>query len=204
MNIRVLVLAAGRASRFGSDKRLATLPDGRPVIDTLLDQLSASCLPALVCIRDDDEKLARHLQRRNCPTHRCRRAAEGMGGTLAEGVSQLAGCDGVLVSLADMPWIQPATFSTVAAALTADTITVPSHGGKPGHPVGFGSAFFPRLSALHGDYGARALLSEYPAAVRELPVVDAAIHCDIDTPADLRRQADPVMNTHKETLTLCK
>ena len=51
MTAGVLVLAAGRARRFGSDKRLARLPDGRRSIDALLDRLE-----------EELEKAARQMQ----------------------------------------------------------------------------------------------------------------------------------------------
>jgi CTP:molybdopterin cytidylyltransferase MocA len=42
MNVGIFILAAGGSTRFGTDKRLAKLPEGRRVIDTLLDNVRAS------------------------------------------------------------------------------------------------------------------------------------------------------------------
>ena len=204
MNVCVLVLAAGLARRFGSDKRLATLADGRRVIDAHLDQISSCGLPLLVGIRDGDTELAAVLGQRSIPFHHCAHADEGMGATLAEAVAQLNAFDGVLISLADMPWIKPTTYSAVACALTTATICVPYHAKLPGHPVGFGKDFFGELAALAGGSGARSLLTRHPDAVRELHVDDAGIHHDVDTPLDLRRQNNQTMNTHMENQTQCK
>jgi len=187
VNVCVLVLAAGRARRFGSDKRVAMLPGRRRVIDTLLEQIDRSGLPHLVCLDSDDDALASELQQRRIPVHRCARAREGMGGTLAEGIGQLEVYDGALVSLADMPWIDSSTYQAVAARLTPANICVPTWQDKPGHPVGFGAAYFAELAALGGDTGARGLLEKYASAVCEVAVEDAAIHRDIDVPSDLRR-----------------
>jgi molybdenum cofactor cytidylyltransferase len=187
VKICVLVLAAGRATRFGADKRLTTLPRGARVIDTVLEEIRQSGLPLLVCLGADDAALAQELQQRDIAVHRCIRASEGMGGTLAEGAAQLAAYDGMLIALADMPWIKAGTYAAVAAGLDQRNICVPSYRHKPGHPVGFSARYFPELMTLGGDAGARGLLEKYAAHVRDVPVNDAAIHRDIDLPADLER-----------------
>ncbi len=185
MKVGVLVLAAGRARRFGADKRLTRLPDGRRVIDALLDTLADSGLPLLVCIGRDDRELATHLAARQAPWVYCRRSGEGMGGTLAEGVGHVRDWDGLLVALADMPWIEAATYRAVARALSQADLCVPVFAGRRGHPVGFAARHYPELARLGGDTGARALLEKRAASVREVAVRDPAIHRDIDLPADL-------------------
>jgi molybdenum cofactor cytidylyltransferase len=42
--------------------------------------------------------------------------------------------------------------------------------------------FFPDLSALTGDVGARGLIASYPEAVVEIAMADDAALIDIDTP----------------------
>ena len=185
MTAGILLLAAGRAVRFGADKRLATLPDGRSIIDATLDNIHDSGLPCLVCLGEGDEALAQHLRLRKINYQRCGRAIEGIGGTLAEGVGHVQDWAGVLVALADMPWIASATYRAVAGQLSPDAIAVPVQAGRRGHPVGFGCSFYPELSVLGGDVGARGLLDVHAARVTEVRVPDAAIHRDIDVPADL-------------------
>lgn len=186
MNVGILVLAAGRATRFGADKRLAKLPGGRRVIDTLLDNLRATGLEFTVCLGVNDNHIADPLQKENVDCIQCSRADEGMGGTLAEASGFIPGWDGVIVALADMPWIAPDTYLQVAARLSEKRICVPVREGRRGHPVGFGSDFLVELQSLGGDTGARHLLKRYAKQVVELPVNDVAIHRDIDRPSDLK------------------
>ena len=185
MKVGILALAAGRARRFGSDKRLARLPDGRYCIEAFLDQLAESGLPALICLGPEDRELGRLLDHRGCPYCHCPRAAEGMGGTLADGITRVPRWDGVLVALADMPWIAADTYRAVASALEPGTICVPVFEGKRGHPVGFDRKFYADIAALRGDNGARALLKTFRDSVREVAVADPAIRRDVDTPEDL-------------------
>ena len=213
MKVGILALAAGRARRFGSDKRLARLPDGRYCIEAFLDQLAESGLPALICLGPEDRELGRLLDHRGCPYCHCPRAAEGMGGTLADGITRVPGWDGVLVALADMPWIAADTYRAMASALEPaegslraspisqsrigpgclgqwralepGTICVPVFEGKRGHPVGFDRKFYADIAALSGDNGARALLETFRDSVRQVAVADPAIRRDVDTPEDL-------------------
>ena len=186
MNVGALVLAAGRAERFGADKRLASLPGGQRVLDATLAALRASGLPVMVCLAAGDADIARDLHRMDIDFRHCERSAEGMGATLAEGVGHISTWQGLLVVLADMPWIDPRTYQAVAGRVAAGRIVVPVHNGRRGHPVGFGREYFPALATLRGDSGARRLLDLHAADVEEVPVSDAAIHRDIDTPSDLR------------------
>ncbi len=185
MKTGILVLAAGKAARFGTDKRLATMSDGRRTLDVTLANARASGLPLSVCLRPGDDQLAQYLGARGFACLRCSRADEGMGATLAQGAANIRGWDAVLVALADMPWVAPASFRAVAAGLAKNCIVVPVCAGRRGHPVGFGSDFFRELASLGGDTGARVLLDRHPQRVRELSLEDAAIVRDIDVPADL-------------------
>jgi molybdenum cofactor cytidylyltransferase len=185
VNVGIVLLAAGRAVRFGADKRRALLPDGRTVLETTVANARASGLPLLVCVGSRDDALLPGLLGSDTALLRCSRAGEGMGGTLAQAANQIPGWEGALVALADMPWIVPASFRSVAEALAKDCIVVPSYRGRRGHPVGFGSDFFAALGALGGDAGARQLLDEHPERVRELALADPGIYRDIDLPSDL-------------------
>ena len=194
MAVGVLVLAAGRSRRFGSDKRQALMPGGRRVLDALLEQINESGLPVLLCLDENDDDLAFEMDERNIPYHRSRRAGEGMGGTLAEGLAHIPNWDGLLITLADMPWVRPSSYMAIAQQLKPEIICVPSHNGKRGHPVGFGRNFFWELAELGGDSGARDLLINHSDKVREISVDDPAIHRDIDIPEDLSHSSVDMNN----------
>jgi len=110
--------------------------------------------------------------------------AEGMGASLAAGVRAVpADWTGALVCLGDMPFVSAELLVRLATALDGpDAVAVPVHAGRRGNPVGWSSAWFPRLATLGGDAGGRGLLEGAQAI--EVPA-DAAIHRDLDTPGDL-------------------
>tara|TARA_R110002110_G_scaffold91264_3_gene237675 strand:- start:11189 stop:11776 length:588 start_codon:yes stop_codon:yes gene_type:complete len=189
MNIGVVLLAAGVGQRFGSDKRQAVLPNSKRMLDTTIANISASGLPLLVCVGVGDERLLASLEERGIDGHLCPGSREGMGATLADGVAAVDGWDGLIVALADMPWIETATYRRVADMLEVDRICVPTCGGRDGHPVGFGRTFFSELCALRGNSGGRHVIQRHAGFVSRLPVTDPAIAWDVDVPGDISRLA---------------
>jgi molybdenum cofactor cytidylyltransferase len=193
MSAGVLLLAAGRARRFGSDKRRACLPAGPALLQATVDKVLAAELPLCVCLGPGDLAAGALLTRRGVSRVECPGAARGMGHTLAEGMARAPVWDVTLVALADMPWVAPESYRAVASAGGRSRIVVPTLSGRHGHPVAFGAAFYPALTALRGDRGARDVLARHANAVRELPLLDPGILCDVDRPADLlARPWEPV------------
>lgn len=185
MKVGIVLLAAGQARRFGSDKRLAVLPDGVSVLQASAAAARASHLPVLLCLNDSDRALGNGFEREGYRVHFCARAQEGMGGTLADAIVAAGSWDGVLVALGDMPFISPDTYNRVAAALAPGGICVPTYAGRRGHPVGFSREYFEALATLGGDSGAREIIRNNRARVTLLALDDPGITRDIDTPDDL-------------------
>lgn len=182
----ILLLAAGRGHRFGSDKRLARVPGSvATLLETTLKNARDSGMPVQVCLREQDHGIAVALSQDAVSARICARAHEGMGATLAEAVAGIVGWDAAIIALADMPLVTAATYRALARACTRETIAAPRYRDRRGNPVCFGAGWFPALLQCGGDYGARALLSANPDAIREIDVQDAGILADVDRPADL-------------------
>jgi molybdenum cofactor cytidylyltransferase len=139
-------------------------------------------------VRAEDEELARLLSAMGMRVEAFPNAAEGMGASLAHGVSTARDAEGWLIALADMPFIRGETTRAVAHLIeTGAPIAAPFHLGKRGHPVGFSRDFYAELSSLQGDCGARDLLAVNAQRIRPLHCADPGILTDIDTPLDLAR-----------------
>lgn len=112
-----------------------------------------------------------------------------MGASLACGVEHTADADGWIIGLADMPFIRRGIIARVAELLDGApwAIAAPTHGGRRGHPVGFGRAYGPDLRALGGDVGARSLLNTHRARLRTFDTDEPGVVIDVDTESDLRR-----------------
>jgi molybdenum cofactor cytidylyltransferase len=116
--------------------------------------------------------------------------AAGMSTSLRAGIAAApVHTDAYLVSLGDLPHLTADLCDRVVEAFLASPrpILVPRHAERNGHPVVFARACRQDLLALRGDVGARDLLRARPDQVEILPVADAAVIRDVDTPEDLRR-----------------
>lgn len=196
----VLLLAAGFSRRFGDIKLQARLRNGSSVFEQTLARIAAATPRILVVTRPDLTEVPLAVQRvaqgldMNCLGERvridlvqCPDAHLGMGHTLAFGMAHLPQWTGCLVCLGDMPFIATTTYAQMLAALQHNTILLPQYEGETGNPVGFGCDFFPALRAVQGDTGGRDVVRANRERVRLLPVSDAAVLQDIDTPEDLAR-----------------
>lgn len=184
--IKGIFLAAGSSSRFGSNKLLHPLPCGTPIAIAAARTLLSAVDHSIAVVSEHNQKLAELLQAEGLEIAYCQDAAEGMGKSLACGVAATQHAAGWVVTLADMPYIQPETFSSIVNSLRSGApIVAPSHQGKRGHPVGFGREFYNELIQLTGDHGARQILSANPSKLQLIPCEDAGILADIDQPSDL-------------------
>lgn len=185
----VIVLAAGRGSRFVGDghKLVQHLADSS-VLGLSLRNAVASHLPVVVVTTAALADLAcRYVASRDVVVLP---AADtpgpeplGMGFSIAAGVSARAHASGWLVLPGDMPLVQPASLQAVARQLADHPVAYAQYRGRRGHPVGFGAELYSELVVLSGDDGARRLLARYPASAVE--VDDPGILRDVDTEADL-------------------
>jgi molybdenum cofactor cytidylyltransferase len=193
MRIFGILLAAGRATRFGGDKLLAPLvggagdvPPGTPIGVASARHLAAALPESIAVVQPGDATLAAALQATGLRIVECENADEGMGASLACGVVSAEDADGWIVALADMPWIASSTIASVTGALTRGAdIAAPYLGGRRGHPVGFARRHYAALIALRGDAGARAVLAANEERIVHVEVGDTGIMRDVDTPADL-------------------
>ena len=188
--IAIVVLAAGRSARFGTADKLAARFGDSTVLAAALrayQNLPAAHHYLIVAPQSDFAVTARAA---GFDVLVNAQADEGMGGSIACGMRAVLAANPapshVLIGLGDMPRIAPATLVALCHKANNKTdIIVPTWQGKRGHPRLFGAAHFTALANLHGDKGARALVSG-SRAVTEVEG-DAGIIADIDTTDDLAR-----------------
>ena len=181
-----LLLAAGSASRFGSDKLRHALPHGVAIAVQAARHLKAAVPRIVAVVRPGADETAKALAAEGCQVVVCPNAGDGMGASLAWAVRAAGKADGYLVTLADMPFVRPSSIAAVRDALAAGAALVaPYFRTRRGHPVGIAGRFRPELEALAGDAGAKALLAAHEAEMVKVPVGDPGVIRDIDQPGDL-------------------
>ena len=186
MRIVGLLLAAGSATRFGSDKLLHLLPHGVPIAVQAARHLKKEIAQVVAVVRPKSDDLAALLGAEGCEVVVCPNADEGMGASLAWAARAAGAADGYLIALADMPFVRPTSIAAVRDALASGAlIAAPYFRTRRGHPVGISGRFRNELDALGGDEGARQLLAAHDANLVKVPVGDPGVVRDIDRPADL-------------------
>lgn len=166
----ILLLAAGQSRRFGRDKLMAQMPDGRPIIahslQPLLTIAKQNHIDICVISRADNHHLNNYLAQQNIAFSLCPDAHLGMGHSIAHGVKISQSWHGWLIALADMPNITISLLNTLLFEIQRDNdeIVRPQllvAGRKiPSHPVYFPRRFGYSLSRLSGDNGARQLIQQ--------------------------------------------
>ena len=190
MKIVGLLLAAGSATRFGSDKLRHELPHGVAIAVQAARHLKQQIPRVVAVVRPDSTELISTLKSEGCEVVVCENAAEGMGASLACAARAAAhlhpGAGGYLVALGDMPFVRPTTIAAVRDALAAGApLAAPYFRGRRGHPVALSSGFFKDLLALEGDQGAKKLVTANQQKLVKIPVGDPGAIRDIDRPEDL-------------------
>jgi molybdenum cofactor cytidylyltransferase len=164
--------------------------DGVPMAARVARRVLASrARPIVAVLGNDADAVDAALGK--LPVERVRNPdfAQGLSTSLKRGITALpTDLDGVLVCLGDMPLVSGRHLDRLIAAFNAlegRAIIVPTRRGKRGNPVLWAARFFPEMSALAGDVGARHLIGEHADLVCEVEMGDDAIFVDIDTPEAL-------------------
>ncbi|MDH3671742.1 MAG: hypothetical protein OES46_11320 [Gammaproteobacteria bacterium] len=77
------------------------------------------------------------------------------------------------------------------ATTVGHAICVPTFNGERGNPVLWAKCFFPEISEIAGDVGARCLILKHTSLVREVEMGDQAVLLDVDTAQDLTALCHP-------------
>ncbi len=185
MRIAGLLLAAGGGSRFGDCKQLAII-DGRPMVRRCLERLAPAVGEDLYIVigsqRDRIRPVVADLARViEFPDWR-----RGLGASIAHGIETVAAgdCyDGILIALADQPYIATAQYRQLLTRFDGERAVAAFYADSYGVPAIFPRSMFAGLRKLEGDRGAKALLKAVPDVIAGVEMTAAAR--DVDYPRDL-------------------
>jgi molybdenum cofactor cytidylyltransferase len=187
-----VLLAAGGSERFGADNKLLTEINGQPIVRVVAEALlGASCVDEVLVVTGHDapavEDALDGLKDRFVLNVDWR---DGMGGSIALGVSKLAAnVDGALIVPGDMPFLTPSVIESLDTRFRerdGDSIIFPATpAGEQRSPVIWPRRFFGLLEGLTGPQGGKRLLIELAGSCSAVLMTDETVLLDIDAADDL-------------------
>ena len=150
-------------------------------------------------IRPGEPQIAELVTAAGCEVVAAADAAAGQSRSLAAGVNALTPArtshlgpgrarpvavpEGLLIALADMPFVKAATLRRLVDAMVEhpEAIVRPRCGGRGGNPIGFPARLFDELTRIEGDTGAREIVARADDVLL-VEVDDAGVLDDIDRP----------------------
>ena len=159
MKIGCVVLAAGNARRFGSNK-LQVQVDGESLIRRALETVPSGLVTVVVSQYPEILSLAGEYGFGAVLNDQ---PDLGLSRSVRLGLEQLTDCGGVLFLVADQPWLKRDSVEALAAlwAQHPAKIAAMAHGGIRGNPCLFPARFYPELLALNGDRGGSAVIRRH-------------------------------------------
>ncbi len=188
--VYAVILAAGRSTRMGEPKLLLPFR-GSTVLGCVLDAVAAAPVDRTYVVLGAWRERMEPLVRAYSATIVMNLDFDqGMLSSVQAGFRAIPPGDGaVFVVPGDHPEVQPLVFARLldARAESRAGLIVPQFEGRGGHPLLVDLRFRDEIDRLDRTLGLRALLDLHPGSVRRVPVAEAGILLDLDTPEDYRK-----------------
>jgi len=191
MSVAAVILAAGPSSRLGQPKQLIGFAGESLLERALRLAREAGASPVLVVLGANFAPICATIPFNEAIPVFNEKWQQGMSTSIHAGLSEAdvraPGATGALVMTCDQPRFSANHLHSLllafSAAQTEPTIVASNYAGIYGIPAVFPRSVYPKLYALHGDKGARALLTKPPCRI--VAVACSGCEIDIDLPEDL-------------------
>ena len=186
-----IILAAGMSTRMGQLKQLLPL-GGRAAIEWIAEVVGRRLNEVVVVLGHRAEEIAPVLAA--YPVRWVVNAdyQTGMISSVQCAVRVVDTEADYLICLGDQPRLSGAVVEQVLQVRKQVNagIIIPTANGKRGHPVLIRNTYRAEILGLSLDVGLNAVTRNHPEDTYELPVAEAAILTDMDTPADYQRELE--------------
>lgn len=186
-----VILAAGAGSRMGAVKALLDL-EGRTALERIARlELPGYRLDTIVVVGHAAEAVRAEAARLGLETVENHDWRAGQTGSLRRGLEAIGPRGRYLLHPVDLPLVARSSYEALARALDdldpddQETILVPSHERRRGHPLIFGAGLRRLVLAAGPDRSLRDLVASSGFRIRHVEVDDPQIRRDLDHPEDL-------------------
>ncbi len=185
LSVAVIVLAAGASTRMRLTKQL--LPFKRKnLLQYTIDEASNSKAGSVVLVLGAHaEEIRRSVRAEKALVVLNESWSEGMGASIRTGIKALPpSVEAAIISLCDQPLLTSSVFDALVDAWVSSgkPIVASEYDGSPGVPALFARKYFPELTALQGDTGARRVINAHLEDAVLVPFAGGSI--DLDTPEE--------------------
>ena len=184
----IILLAAGASRRLGKPKQLLPYA-GKTMLQHVLHKvLHERDAPVVLVLGSGASLYLRELDEERIFLTINTEWEQGMASSIKCGLTalldKLPDIESVIIMTCDQPYISGRVLDELVETQqkTGKPIVASNYGETLGPPVIFSSKYFPDLSQLEGDSGARAIVMQHPDEVASIPFPEGKI--DIDTQAD--------------------
>ncbi len=178
-----VIMASGRATRFGSNKLMAELA-GKPLVQHVIEASEGLFARRVVVTRHPEVALLGEALGVEAVLH----DEPGRDDTVRLGMHALQGCGAVMFMQADQPLISPRTIAALLSASRMEPgyIWRASFEGTPGAPVLFPAWARRELCEPPAGKGGGFVVKAHPELVRYVEAASRWELFDVDTVDDLR------------------
>jgi molybdenum cofactor cytidylyltransferase len=193
--ISAIVLAAGGSTRMGTSKPLIPI-NGRPLLDYVLRTVHGSRVGDIVVVLGHDADRIRDaisIEGARVIVNDAYR--DGISTSIRAGVRAADHrSEAFVIVLGDQPFVTSKTVAELIARWNESRakIVIPSYQGERGNPVLLDRSLAGEIQGLTGDQGCRAIFGRHVDGILEVPVQDAGILIDLDTPEQIARAEETV------------
>lgn len=177
MNIRGIILAAGKSSRMGYNKLRLKIGEVT-ILDRVIENAKASKLDETIIITGKYDINTDIIKIHN------EEYEMGMSTSIKKGIEGFKG-DAVMILLGDMPFVSSEIINKLYESfeISNKNIVIPMYKGVRGNPVVIGEKYFMNLLSNMGDKGAREIIKNNFHDVEQVEISDKGILIDIDDEA---------------------
>ena len=189
LRIDAVILAAGESTRTGDQNKLLLEFENKALAAHAVDAALGSLTQEVHVITGYQyDRLTATLGNRPVNFIHNENYRTGIGSSIRCAIKNLsADVDGVVLCLADMPWIRANHLDALIGGFTGHSVCAFYFESQRGHPILFPKLWFTHLMTLQGDNGARFLLQEATDTVTTVTASNDAILRDIDRLEDFPR-----------------
>ena len=196
--ISAVILAAGESRRMGKQNKLLLPIGGEALLVKLVASVCASDVgQVLVVIGHEAEKIRRELNELPLNFVYNPNFSEGMTTSIKYGVKVASHeCDGLLICLGDMPFINTSEINKLIHAYVKNRIkgegliVVPVFKRQRGNPVLFSIEFRNDILEHKKESGCKEVIMKNSDSVMEIEMDDEKMLLDVDTMEDYQSVSD--------------